>query len=555
MAEPGSATDYVADPTAGAVGEGQPIPAAQQAAMAASAPKLQKSHEGEHHGDFGAQNIPITRSVKMFALCAALNSCNLGYDIGTSTAAAKLIQEQWVLTDEQRELFIGALNFASMFGAVASQYISDSYGRRQTFIIAAVGFIVGMLFQALAANYTLLMVGRCFTGLGVGVGLAIDPLYIAEMSPAKHRGELVTWSEIGINVGIVIGFSMGLFLAHLPDEIQWRTMFAMGTILPCAMIYLATKVMPETPRWYVLKFRYDEARSVLYSMYPTGYNVDLVIDDIKESLERERIAEETLGWSTILHPSPAFRRMLLVGLGMAAAQQLVGIDAIQYYLLDVIESSTDDKMAQNMILILLGCIKLSCIFVAGKFFDSRGRRPLVFISLIGLTFSLLTLSITFYVAGQDNPNTIFTVLGLGLYLAFFSVGMGPAAWLIPSEVFATCIRAKAMSLATLLNRLVATIFSSSFLTMKDTLSWEGFFFLLATICVIVLFYLYFLLPETKGHSLEDMSLYFAEITGDFSILDAEKKIRLEQELQVSGALGPGGEVAPHATEPEGGTLT
>lgn len=551
MAEPGAATDYVADPTAGAVGEGQPIPAAGQAVAAASAPKLLKSHEGEHHSDFGGTEVPITRGVKVFAFCAAINSCNLGYDIGTSTNAAKMIQDQWDLSDEQREIFIGTLNLFSIAGALCSSHISDRYGRRFTFTLSAQGFIVGLIFQTFATNYTMLMIGRALVGLGCGVGLAIDPLYISEMSPAKHRGELVTWSELGINVGIVLGFSMGVFLAHLSDDIEWRVIFALGIILPCVMIYLSMKIMPETPRWYCLKYRYEEARSVLHYIYPAGYNVDFVIDDIKESLERERIAEETLGWGTIFRPSPAFRRMLIVGLFMAASQQLVGIDAIQYYLLDVIESTTDSELSQNLLLILLGVTKLSCVYLAGKYFDYKGRRPLVFVSLIGCTVALLALSITFYISGQDNPNTAFTVLGLATYLAFFSFGMGPASWLIPSEVFATCIRAKAMSLATMLNRLVATAFSSSFLTMKDTLSWEGFFFLLACICVFVLFVLYFLLPETKGHSLEDMSLYFAEVTGDFSILDAEKKIRMEEEMKTIGGTGVGGAT----TEPEGGTLT
>jgi Sugar (and other) transporter len=405
-------------------------------------------------------------------------------------------------------------------------------------------------------------------------------VYISEISPAKHRGELVTWSEIGINVGIVLGFINGLVLSGLDDGLEWRALFVMGAILPVLMIYLAVKVMPESPRWYVLKFRYDEARSVLHSIYPPGYNVDLVMDDIKESLERERLAETTLGWWTIFHPTPAFRRMLTVGLSIAAAQQLVGIDAIQYYLLDVLESATDSQLTQQMLLILLGCIKLACIVIAGKLFDYRGRRPLVFLSLIGkpaigvvtmlsrslmtyqclplllcllagMTVALLMLSITFYSAGEGNANIIFTVLGLGLYLAFFSSGIGPAAWLIPSEVFATCIRAKAMSLATVLNRVFATVMSSTFLTMKDVLTWEGYFFLLAAICVSFLAFFYSLLPETKGHSLEDMSLYFAEITQDSSILEAERTIRVGQEFDTIAAPGTEQTAMPQRS----GTLT
>ena len=169
--------------------------------------------------------------------------------------------------------------------------------------------------------------------------------------------------------------------------------------------------------------------------------------------------------------------------------------------------------------------------------------------------SLLMVSITYYVAGNGKPNAIVTVIGLGLYLAFFSFGMGPGAWLIPSEVFATCIRAKAMSLSAMMNRIVGTVVSSSFLTVQSTLSWAGFFLLLAVACTFVLFFIYFLLPETKGHSLEDMSLYFAELTGDFSILDAERKIRVEQELEEVNTGGSGSHNKGAKQPQEGGTLT
>ena len=216
----------------------------------------------------------------------------------------------------------------------------------------------------------------------------IDPVYISEISPAKHRGELVTWSEIGINVGIVLGFSMGIVLGGMSESIRWRFMFLLGTILPLCMIYLATNVIAETPRWYVLKFRYDDAKAVLRNIYPPGYNVDLVVDDIKESLERERLAEKTLGWRTIFFPTAAFRRMLLVGCAMAIAQQAVGIDAIQYYLLDVLEKTVDQKSVQNIILIILGMIKLFCIFIGGEciFLKCAFSFP---IAAMGLTVSLL----------------------------------------------------------------------------------------------------------------------------------------------------------------------
>lgn len=146
----------------------------------------------------------------------------------------------------------------------------------------------------------------------------------------------------------------------------------------------------------------------------------------------------------------------------------------------------------------------------------------------GMIVALCVLAVNFL--GSDY-NEGFSVFGLSLYLAFFSLGMGPGAWLIPSEVFSTCIRAKAMSVATFLNRATATLMSSTALSTANAMTWAGFFFLLAGICAIVLVFLYFFLPETKQRSLEDMAVYFAEITNDTSVLEAEERILREREAK------------------------
>lgn len=151
-----------------------------------------------------------------------------------------------------------------------------------------------------------------------------------------------------------------------------------------------------------------------------------------------------------------------------------------------------------MVLIFLGFLKLAFIIVGGKLFDRKGRRPLFFASLAGMAVALLLVSIAFFV--DSNASAGFVVFGLAIYLSFFSIGMGPGAWLIPSEVFATCIRAKAMSVATTLNRLTATLMSSTFLSVANGIGWSGFFLLLAIICLVVFAFLYVFLPETKGRS-------------------------------------------------------
>jgi len=122
--------------------------------------EVYKSHEGEHHGNFSDKSVKVTRSTVVFALCAALNSCNLGYDIGVSTRAGGLIQDDLGLTDFQRELFVGSLNFWSIFGAMFSHWICDAYGRRRSFQVTAVFFIIGVVIMSISNGFAVLMVGR-----------------------------------------------------------------------------------------------------------------------------------------------------------------------------------------------------------------------------------------------------------------------------------------------------------------------------------------------------------------------------------------------------------
>lgn len=360
----------------------------------------------------------------------------------------------------------------------------------------------------------------------------IDPLYIAEISPARHRGRLVTYSEIALNVGIVVGFASGLILSPFSDNTtEWRSMLAVGMILPIFMMFLICfKVMPESPRWLVSKNRLNDASNVLRLVYPTGYDIDQIIDEISSSIELENIVEMNgIGWSSLLCPTPAIRRMLVVGVGTAIAQQAVGIDAIQYYLVDLIENLgiSPNSVECSLILIFLGSIKLFMIFVGGVLFDSCGRRPLFFASLSGMFASLIVIAIAFLFNGSSLSlsSSILVICGIALYLSFFSIGLGPGSWLIPSEVFSLSIRGKAMSIATLCNRITATLMSTTFLSTVGKIGWSAFFFILALVCGIVLLFLFIYLPETKGRSLDYMAQYFADITGDANILEAEANMQ------------------------------
>ena len=315
--------------------------------------------------------------------CSLTDSVNLGYDIGVSTNAGPLLQQdpKFALTDPQLELFLGSINFWSILGALLSPLVTDRYGRRATFVAAAIGFLLGVAIMSTAISFEILMVGRFFVGVGVGVGEAVDPMYIAEMAPKHVRGELVSWAEAGVAVGVVLGFCSSLVAS------SWRGMLGLGAAMPLVMMGLVWRVMPESPRWLVAQHQESAARVILERIYPND-QVDEVVNDISSSLALEEAASNAVGWGAILRPCPAVRRMLIVGVGTAIIQQAVGIDSIMFYLMFVIaESGITSENGKLAALIMLGLVKLAFVFVGAKLFDHLGRRPLMFISLLG-TMSL-----------------------------------------------------------------------------------------------------------------------------------------------------------------------
>jgi len=255
------------------------------------------SNNNNHHN---ANAATATSKTYLFAFCAALNSCNLGYDIGVSTNAGPRIQADFGLSNRQLEVFLGSINFWSIWGALVSPIVTDKWGRRATFGAAAIGFIVGCAVMSTAQSFPALMVGRFFVGIGVGIGEAVDPMYIAEIAPKGIRGELVSWAEAGVAVGVVLGFSSSLLLYNVPDGTEWRYMLALGAVLPVVMLFLVAKVMPESPRYLLSKQQDAEARRILKQIYPEGSEVGAIVDEINQSLALEKEASNAVGWGTFL---------------------------------------------------------------------------------------------------------------------------------------------------------------------------------------------------------------------------------------------------------------
>ncbi|KAJ1454340.1 general substrate transporter [Pelagophyceae sp. CCMP2097] len=446
--------------------------------------------------------------VYFLAFIASLNSINLGYDMGVMSGAALYINESLELSEVQLELLVGSLNFWAIGGAFAAHYVNDRFGRRRTFTVSCLIFVTGNFCMALAPSYALLMFGRAITGVGVGVGLSVDPVYIAEVAPKEHRGALVNWSEISITIGLLSGFCASYVFRNLPADLAWRAMLGCGGIMPLVLFILTLTVMPESPRWLVRQGRTAEAEEILVRLNHPDVDVQGLLDEIQQDASAQD--QQETSWKSVFFPeTPGARLAVATGVGVAAMQQMLATHAILSYQPRILASMGVERDVIFMCLIAMGALKGAMLVVSTWFLDSRGRRPLLIISTAGMGAALVIIGFFFQV-GQPWG----AVAGTWFFFIAESIGVGPVGYLLAAEVFPLRIRAKAMALATIGNRITSTIISSTFLSWASAWGYPAYFYFFAVVSFGAVGVLYIYLPETNGKSLEQMAAYFEVVAAE-----------------------------------------
>ncbi|KAH7864900.1 hypothetical protein Vadar_024567 [Vaccinium darrowii] len=445
------------------------------------------------------------------------------------SGAIIFIQEDLHITEVQEEVLVGILSIVSLLGSLAGGKTSDVIGRKWTMGVAAIVFQVGAAIMALASSFTVLMVGRLLAGVAIGFGFMIAPIYIAEISPSLERGSLTSFPEIFINLGILLGYVANYAFSGLPVHIGWRVMLGVG-ILPSVFIVFALILIPESPRWLVMQNRIEEARSVLLKTIESEREVEERLAEIQLAAGHSNAKnyEERAVWRELLSPSPGVKRMLITGCGIQCFQQITGIDATTYYSPTIFRDAGIKGNSELLgATIAVGFTKTMFILVAIFLIDRVGRKPLLYVSTIGMTICLFVLGLTLSFMGNSPVGVKIAILSVCGNVAFFSVGIGPICWVLTSEIFPLRLRAQAAALGGVGSRVSSGLIAMSFLSVSRAITVGGTFFVFAGISSLAVVFVYKCVPETKGKSLEQIETMFHGQCkgGELELGDAENLVQ------------------------------
>ncbi|KAH8510945.1 hypothetical protein H0E87_008466 [Populus deltoides] len=470
-----------------------------------------------------------------------------------------------------------------IIGAAIGGWANDRYGRRSAILIADFLFFTGAVIMASAPGPALLIIGRVFVGLGVGMASMTAPLYISEASPAKIRGALVSTNGFLITGGQFLSYLINLAFTKAPGT--WRWMLGIAGV-PALLQFSLMLLLPESPRWLFRKGREEEAKAILGKIYPAD-DVETEIQDLKESIDKEILEEggsEKINLIKLLQ-TQTVRRGLIAGVGLQVFQQFVGINTVMYYSPTIVQLAgfASNQTALLLSLVTAGFNAFGSI-VSIYFIDRTGRKKLLIISLFGVVISLGLLSGIFRETTTHSPIVIATessfaaytcldyssvtnavgwdcmkclkashpdcgfcssasdkllpgsclisnstvkdlchkshrewyargcpskygwvaLIGLTLYIIFFSPGMGTVPWIVNSEIYPLRFRGVCGGIAATANWISNLIVAQSFLSLTQAIGTSSAFLIFGIISVVALIFVLIYVPETKGLPIEEV---------------------------------------------------
>jgi SP family sugar:H+ symporter-like MFS transporter len=452
---------------------------------------------------------------------ATIGGFLFGYDSGAVngtqdglTQAFNLVPGSWSPSNGLG-FTVASLLIGCFIGAFFAGRLADAIGRRNTMMLAAALFLVGALVQGAASSQVIFVIARICGGMAVGAASVLSPAYISEVAPAEIRGRLTTVQQIMIITGLTAAFVVNYFLAkgagvstatYWAGIEAWRWMFLMQAI-PAAIFLVALFMIPESPRYLVSKRRTDKAESVLTSLF--GASVARTkLEEIKATFSEDHRPR----LSDIKSPSGGIRKIVWVGIMLAAFQQFVGINVIFYYGATLWKLAGFTEQQSLLINIVSGAVSIAACFVTIAVIDKIGRKPLLLIGSAGMAITLAVMTYAFSQGSLDAQGNLVLSADLGmvavvaanLYVIFFNVSWGPVMWVMLGEMFPNQIRGSALAVSGFVQWFANFLISFSFPVMAAKLGLTISYAFYAVCALISFFLVKSLVHETRGKELEQM---------------------------------------------------
>jgi SP family xylose:H+ symportor-like MFS transporter len=473
-------------------------------------------------------------NIYFITIVITLGGLLFGYDTGVINGTQFYFSKYFELTGALKGFIVSSALLGALVGAASAGMISRAIGRKNSLIIAAVLFMISAwgsgLPSILPESTTLLVIFRLIGGIAIGMASMNAPMYIAEIAPAKNRGVLVTFYQLAVVIGFFVVFLVTYFIGAKLSESEniafgWRSMF-WSEMIPAGLFLILLFFVPKSPRWLMIKGKEEEAENILTRIH--GEEIaSKEIKEIRDSIKAENTAVKASIFSKTMLP------IVIIGTVLSVLQQFTGINAVLYYGADIFEQALgfgqDDVLLQQ---ILLATVNLVFTFIAMFTVDKLGRKPLLMIGGVGMLVGFLIMGLTLYFSDYSQINSaglptistfegILSLIGVLIFIGAFAMSMGPIVWVLLSEIFPNKIRSAAMAVAVaaqwLANYFVSQTFpviveSDANRLIMDGGIWNNAlpYFLFSGFIVIIIWFVWKYIPETKGKTLEEMEAVFTK---------------------------------------------
>ena len=443
------------------------------------------------------------------SIISAMGGLLFGYD-WVVIGGAKPFYERFFEITNSANLQGWAMSSAligCMIGALFSGALSDRFGRKRLLILSGGLFILSALGTGAANHMTPFIIYRIMGGIGIGMASTLSPMYIAEVAPAEARGKFVSINQLTIVIGIlaaqIVNWQIAQPVAEAATDLDilnswngqtgWRWMF-WAEIIPASIFFLLMFLIPESPRWLAKRGQWDKSKAILSKIGDTFF-VNQAIAEIEGSLKD---STKKVDFKALF--APGMKKILIIGIVLAAFQQWCGINVIFNYAEEVFSAAGYSVNDIMMNIVITGSVNLVFCLVAMYFVDRIGRKPLLLIGAGGLALIYGAMGLMFYLDVQGLPVLILVVVAIAVY----SMSLAPVVWVVLSEIFPNKIRGAAMAIGTLSLWSACFILTYTFPLLNDGFGASGTFWVYGGICLLGFLFILKKLPETRQKSLEQI---------------------------------------------------